>query len=377
MLTQVLAVVLVVVEAGVVVVVDAAADVVVVVAVVAESDIKNHDMIPDRITFQWHITEVCNYRCKHCYQDSYLYDGVDYPGMLDFYKKLEDFVLHFNDGKKRLSAHINFTGGEPFMKTGLLDLLEVVKRNRVFSYGILSNGFLLPESDLLRLKSLNPRFIQISLDGSESIHDSIRGIGSFKEVVKAIKAYNALKIPVLLSFTANAQNYQSFSEVVRIARKYNVYKLWTDRYLPSGSNDDLTLNSAQVKDFFENILREQKSKLASRFSKTIISSSRSLQFLVTGGQPYSCSAGSTLLAILSNGDILPCRRLPIKIGNLITDSLIDIYQNNSILKELRRNDNLDDACKQCYYCKSCGGGLKCLSFADSGDYNKKDPNCWL
>ena len=263
------------------------------------------------------------------------------------------------------------------MKNGLLDLLDVVRNNRLFSFGILSNGFLLPESDLLRLKALNPRFIQLSLDGSESIHDSIRGKGSFREVIRAIKAYQAFKIPVMLSFTANAQNYHSFSEVVRIARKYKVHKLWTDRYLPTGRNDDLALSSVQVKEFFEHILKEQNNKFASRFSKTIISSSRSLQFLVTGGQPYHCSAGSTLLAIMPNGDVFPCRRLPIKIGNLRADSLIEIYQNNAVLKELRHNEKLDEKCKHCFYAKTCAGGLKCLSFADSGDYNKKDPHCWL
>ena len=345
-------------------------------AVVDEIAINNNSMIPGSITIQWHITERCNYRCKHCYQDSYQDPGLDWQGLLAAYSKIEDFVAQFETSHKRIKAHINFTGGEPFIKQEFLDLLEVVSRNRVFSFGILSNGSLLPQSGLSRLKSFHPAFIQISLDGDEPIHDSIRGKGSYQEVIKAIKAYNQLKIPVLLSFTANAKNWRSFSEVAGIARKYKVYKLWTDRYLPAGSDDDLCLDVAQTKLFFELLLREQKSRFPF-FSKTIISSSRSLQFLVTGGRPYRCSAGSTLLAILSNGDVLPCRRLPITIGNIKTDNLMDIYQENSILRDLRQSSNLDHACKKCYYSSSCNGGLKCLSFANYGDYNKKDPHCWI
>ncbi len=334
------------------------------------------ERLPDSITIQWHITERCNYRCKHCYQDSYQDPGLDFQGLLEAYNKIEDFLLKLEDSHKIIKAHINFTGGEPFMKDEFLDLLELVSRNRLFLFGILSNGFLLSQSGLSRLKKFNPEFIQISLDGDEPIHDSIRGTGSYKEVIKAIKIYNQLKIPVLLSFTANAKNWHSFSEVARIARKYNVYKLWTDRYLPVGSDDNLALDLYQAKLFFELLLKEQKSRFPF-FSKTIISSSRSLQFLVTGGRPYRCSAGSTLLAIMSNGDVLPCRRLPIKIGNIKTDDLMEIYQKNSVLRDLRQCSNLDNACKKCYYSRSCNGGLKCLSFANFGDYNKKDPHCWL
>jgi radical SAM protein with 4Fe4S-binding SPASM domain len=334
-------------------------------------------MFPDRITFQWHLTDECNYRCKHCYQDSYTNSGGDFSKLMSYLQKIVIFVEQLKLVNKNFKAHINFTGGEPFLKSELLDLIQEVNKSGIFSFGILSNGFLLDKIELQRLKELKPKFIQLSLEGDKSVNDSIRGKESYSQILKAIRTYNDLNIPILISFTANSLNYKSFPDVVKIAQKFKVYKVWTDRYLPARLKDDLALSTEQVKDFFQIIQNVQKRKLFNLFYKTIVSSSRALQFLINGGQPYSCSAGLTLLAILPNGDVLPCRRLPIKVGNLDSDDLIDIYHNSKILKELREGVNNNDDCTKCYYSKSCKGGLKCLSFANYGDYNKKDPNCWI
>jgi radical SAM protein with 4Fe4S-binding SPASM domain len=334
-------------------------------------------MFPNRITFQWHLTDECNYRCKHCYQDNYTSSGVDLIKLKEYYYKLENFVVELINKRQEFKAHINFTGGEPFLKEELLDLLQIVKENGVFSFGILTNGHLLPEDKLLTLNILKPSFIQISLEGNEQVNDSIRGKGSYQEILKAIQTYNKYGIPVMISFTANSENYKLFGEVVRLAQKYKVYKVWTDRYLPKGLNDPLALNTEQVKEFFHIIQLEKKRKISNLFSKTIISSNRALQFLVNGEQPYNCSAGKTLLTILPNGDIFPCRRLPIKIGNLDSDNLYELYRNSNILTDLRSCENLNNYCKECYYSKSCNGGLKCLSYSVSNDFHLKDPNCWI
>ncbi len=334
-------------------------------------------MSPDRLTIQWHLTDICNYRCRHCYQEGYSDSGPDFQKLLEYLRKFEEFIVPFKQSNKDFRAHINFTGGEPFLKPELLDLLEVVNKNGFFSFGILSNGLLLSENELLRLKQLKPRFVQLSLEGNEKINDSIRGKGTFREIIHAIKTYKKLGIRVLISFTANSKNFKTFPDVVRIARKLKVYKVWTDRYLPNDKKDELSLSTSQVQEFFQIIGNEQKRKISNFFSKTIISSGRALQFLTNGGLPYTCSAGTTLIAILPNGDILPCRRLPIKIGNLDCDDLTDVYQNNSLLNDLRSEKDSENECSKCYYNKSCNGGLKCLSYISYGDFNRKDPNCWI
>ena len=332
---------------------------------------------PKQITFQWHLTDQCNYRCKHCYQDSYQDNGLPLEQQIKFLDQICEFIQACRKIHPHFKAHINFTGGEPFLYKDFLTLLKIAKEKNLFTFGILSNGYLLPKEQLTELKQLSPKFIQISLEGDKITNDNIRGEGSYNDVIQALKTYRKYDIPVMISFTANASNYKYFPDVVQFARKYKAFKVWTDRYLPSDNEDILELTTNQCRDFFQIILNEQHKNNRRPFSKLNISSNRALQFLISGGKPYSCSAGKSLLAILPNGDLLPCRRLPIVIGNIKSDNLIEVYNKSEHLLALRNDENIDVSCKICHYKKSCNGGLKCLTYAKYGKINMKDPNCWL
>lgn len=106
----------------------------------------------------------------------------------------------------------------------------------------------------------------------------------------------------------------------------------------------------------------------------IVHCNRALQFC--GGSPdiYQCSAGKTLLTILANGDLLPCRRLPIILGNIKDNSIYNIIKDNNIIDDLN-NDFIPSGCEKCLKARTCRGGAKCLSYALTGDYHQKDINC--
>ncbi|MCG8698463.1 MAG: radical SAM protein [Bacteroidales bacterium] len=356
----------VVVDAAAVVVVDAVA-----AEVVVGDTMKTN--FPQHITFQWHITDQCNLRCKHCYQHEYRHAGMDLKSIDSILNKLLAFVNAMKNEHPKISAHINFTGGEPFIRKDFLDILKITVEKQVFSFAILSNGLLLPKIDLLTLKKHSPRFIQLSLEGDRKLNDSIRGKDSFKNTCIALKTYSDLGIPTMVSFTANANNYKYFPRVAKTAKKYGAFKVWTDRYLPGNTNDPLHLSKEEALQYFNIIRKTQRKYMKRGKSAFSASSDRALQFLECGGRPYRCAAGKTLITIMPNGDVYPCRRLPIKVGNILEQTMLDIYANNHTLKSLR-NDECND-CQSCYYSKSCNGGLKCLSYAVYNNYNRKDPHC--
>jgi radical SAM protein with 4Fe4S-binding SPASM domain len=356
------------------VVVVAVEAVVVAVVVVAVEEINTmKDELLTNFTFQWHITNICNNRCKHCYQDDFNSEGLPFEELAKILIQLQEFVK-VNGIKK---AHINITGGEPFLRDDIFDLILKIKETGVFSFSILTNGYIPSCEKLNKLKTLKPKFVQISLEGKRKTNDLIRGDGSYDKILQSLKVYHKLGIPTMISFTANAYNYMDYHHVVKIARKYNAFKIWTDRYLPNGKSDNFQMTTAQFKTLGSLINKEKRWNNYCVFSKTEISVNRALQFLICGGQPYRCSAGNTLLAILSNGDLLPCRRLPIKIGNLLSESIVELYKNSDIIKEIGYNDNLDINCVNCYYKTSCNGGLKCLSYIITEDFKNRDINCWL
>ncbi|MDG5816842.1 radical SAM protein [Chitinispirillales bacterium ANBcel5] len=325
------------------------------------------------MVFQWHITDNCNLRCRHCYQQEYNYKGLAFHELGQIFVQLKTFV------KTRgiTQAHINLTGGEPFLRNDTIDLIKKIRESNMFSLGILSNGMIPSKSVLNQLEIYRPNFVQISLEGKRETNDSIRGMGSYETIIESLKVYRKLGIPTTISFTANSENFMDYPHVVKIARRYSVFNIWTDRYLPNGKSDTLQMTTKQFKTLCDLINKEKRKDKYPIFSETKILAQRALQFLLCGGRPYSCSAGDSLLAILSNGDLVPCRRLPIKIGNLLSNNINELYENSDILEDIRNKNNLDSNCFDCYYKTSCNGGLKCLAYATTGDYNSKDSNCWL
>ena len=68
--------------------------------------------------FQWHFLSKCNLRCKHCYQDNYIYDEMDYEKALIVADKICLALEKWN-----MYGRISMTGGEPFVSKHLFDIL--------------------------------------------------------------------------------------------------------------------------------------------------------------------------------------------------------------------------------------------------------------
>ncbi|MBE9562423.1 MAG: radical SAM protein, partial [Proteobacteria bacterium] len=327
---------------------------------------------PPNMLLQWHITERCNLRCSHCYQDNYQRNELSFTTLLDILEQFKQLLTVFSKYQgKSIKAHITITGGEPFIRDDFLDLLEIfASHSQLFSFAILTNGTFIDDSKAKLLYELNPAFVQVSIEGTEATHDSIRGKGNFAQTVATIKRLRDNKVRTMISFTAHRKNFREFKEVAKLGQKLRVSKVWSDRLIPWGSGaKEQMMSQAETKEFFE-IMSQAKNRIT-WFNHTEIAMNRALQFLIAGGKPYQCTAGNSLLTVQANGDLYPCRRLPIKVGNLTEHNLLELYYNSEILQNLRQH-KVNDGCQKCIFAKACRGGLRCLSYAVSGDQFKAD-----
>ncbi len=337
--------------------------------------------IPERLTLQWHITDQCNLGCTHCYQAEH--PAEEAPDELPF-AKLEEVVNQFKEllefplkyGLPPIKGQITVTGGEPFLRKDFADLLELfAKQEKYFSFAILSNGTLIDREFSKYLKEKRPRFVQISIDGTEETHERIRGKNNFFRSVAGIKCLVRERIQTHISFTAHKNNFTEIEAVAKIGANLKVHRVWADRLIPQGQADKhLVLTPEQTKEFFTLMNKARKKAL---FSRTEIAMRRALQFLVRGGPCYHCSAGDSLITIMPNGDLFPCRRLPILIGNVFETPLCTLYQENALMHRLRIQTEFDKACHPCEHMFHCRGGLKCLSYALYGDPFVADLGCWI
>lgn len=333
-----------------------------------------------RLLLQWHVTERCNFRCAHCYQEEY--DGVElsFDEQMGVIGQFKDLLSRLGETKGvPVWGHVTVTGGEPFIRRDFTDLLDALAADTDgITFAILTNGSFIDAPMAARLKKLGTRFVQVSIDGDREMNDKLRVDGAYDAAVTALRHLVGEGVGTLISFTASRRNYRDFPAVARLGRELRVTRVWADRLIPAGQGTAMQeemLTPEETREFF-GLMQQARAEGLRSFSQTEIHLGRALQFLVGGGRPYHCGAGDRLLTLLPNGDVLPCRRMPIPVGNVTEKSLSEIYFDTPLLQELRDEDHPIAGCEGCAHAVACGGGLRCLSYAVTGSPFHADPGCW-
>lgn len=332
------------------------------------------------LSLQLHITGKCNQRCKHCYHNNYENEPMSFKDIEYIIEQFKELIDKYNENKGiKEKGEINITGGEPFVRDDFMQILELLHENKdYFKFSILTNGSFITDEIAEKLAKLEVTCIQVSIDGDINTHDEIRGKGNFERTFRAIDILVKHKIITIVSFTASKINYKEFPKVAEYCEKHKVNVLWSDRLVPIGNGKKLIEQCLSVTECLEyfKIMKKVQDDFRQRKSTTYIEIDRALQFIVTKEVPHRCVAGDSLITIDEYGNLLPCRRMPIKCGNVLNEKLSDLYFNNFVFNDLRKR-KIANECLKCRFKKICNGGSKCMAYAINEDYNTAEPFCPL
>jgi radical SAM protein with 4Fe4S-binding SPASM domain len=326
---------------------------------------------PEPFFLQWHITDRCNLRCAHCYRDA---PKEDLPRD-DLAAILENF-LEFREDLPQEKTRIQFCGGEPFLSEHLPFLLEAAARHGIAAR-ILSNGTLIDLARVAMLKETKCRIVQLSVEGPHAIHDAIRGPGTFEAVIGAARLLKESGIQVTLAMTLSRRSLPGLGQVLDLAAR-EADRIGFHRLVPCGAGaamrDDL-LGAAELRDAYRRI-----DDFAGGHPELDIPRRDPLWHAFFGrfclaDHLAGCSIGWGGVCIESNGDVYPCRRLPVRIGNALERPLLEIWGCEE-LAALRDRDRLKGRCGGCLMRKQCGG-CRAVAAAVSGDPLAEDPQCFL
>lgn len=328
--------------------------------------------------FQWHITDRCNLNCMHCYQTQGCEYELDTAGIELVLARITKAMK-----KWKMRAEIGITGGEPLLHRLLPYLLERLDyMETVDSYCIMTNGTLVDKGLARWLKTRRRlKFVQVSIDGTSSrVHDSLRGPGAFCAALEGVHALVEQGVATRLMFTFSSLNMADAPYFPRFAFELGVGGFSVERVVPCRSASSFVsqmLSPGHVREVFTEIDRAYRA-LHTEPSKLYFARTRPLWVLLAscnnelGG---CCSAGLNSLCILPNLDLLACRRLPIKVGNLAEDTIFKVWYLNDVLQKLRDRKNLKGRCFDCRYVRNCAG-CRAIAYAVCGDYLEEDPQCW-
>lgn len=173
------------------------------------------------------LTFKCNLSCKMCVLQGDMGLCKNYPGMKED-KNLS--LLKWQkiiDGFYKYSPSIIFFGGEPLLYSGWYEIAKYAK-SKGLRLNLPTNGTLVENNAEKLLEVMDN--IDFSIDGTEAIHDSIRGVaGTFKKVISGIKCLQELKIKrgqkkpyINICFTISQANYNNLVDFVEFLVSENL-----------------------------------------------------------------------------------------------------------------------------------------------------------
>jgi len=326
---------------------------------------------------QWHITNLCNLRCKHCYHDNYTNAReLDWAGL----KRVSDNIAAALKKWGR-SATITVTGGEPFIKKELFLLLGYLNNIKEISeLNIITNLTTINNSVMSRLRGIPKlRCIKFSLEGmSPKTNDPIRGPHSFNKIMESLEVLERFKqFERHLMFTVLKSNLKEIPKVFSFVKEHDLDGFILERFIPIGngasiknevlSKDDWKEVTDMMQEFCQ-INADEDAILAQRaFWVKHLDSTFELM-----GAP--CTVASDGFCIMPDSTVLPCRRFNIPVGILLDNTLEEIWDKSNFLKSLKKKSNLKGKCKTCPIdeCRGC----RALAHSLTGDYLEEDSQCW-
>lgn len=297
----------------------------------------------------------CNYHCKMC--DLPLRDeqirkkGLKELSTLQLKQLLKDFAELGISG-------IGFTGGEPFLRSDIFELLKYTKDLGMITH-LNTNGFFLNEENVKKLLQARVDSINISLDGAKSqTHDAIRMYsGAFNKVIDAVECINVFRkktnTPIRLKIVTvvNENNVDEVPDLVKLSAD-----LKTDciEFIPQ--HDFATSGEPSVLNFDDSFLKKINQTIKyilelKRQGIKIENSYRNLKFFERSFKKIKsllvCYAGYNSYAVDCYGEIYPCMpwvNWGRSVGNIKDTTLKEFWYSakyNKIRNDISR-------CKECY-----------------------------
>ena len=163
----------------------------------------------------WNSTKRCNLKCIHCYAEAT-------PLAAEDELTTEEAKAFMDDVASYGSPVFLFSGGEPFLRHDLFELIEYATKIGLRPV-ISTNGTLITKENAEKAKNAGIKYIGVSLDGLQEVNDRFRGVeGAFENAIKGMKNSLAAGIKTGLRFTITKHNQADLPGVLLKLREIGV-----------------------------------------------------------------------------------------------------------------------------------------------------------
>lgn len=307
------------------------------------------------------LLNACNWHCRHCYLPQHNNTGLKYETVIK--------LLH--QARELGAMEVVLTGGEVFLQDDILDIIEKARSLYLRVY-IYSNASLLTEEIVKRLSEFyitQYSLTMFSID--DEIHDYVtQQNGSLKTLLKNIDLLKSYGIPIEIKTPVMSVNKDSIEGVNKFCKENGFVFGATPSINAKSNGDKDPLELKLAPNELQSVMLELE-KLESN-SRTGVS-----EQATPGQNPYKIDAFSqrelccpllrSKLFIDCEGNAFPCTSFYYKVGNIIDESLSDIWNKSQSLHYVQTLRNSDlESCLKCElrdFCTRCPG----LALLEDGD----------
>ncbi|MFB6345917.1 MAG: radical SAM protein [bacterium] len=320
----------------------------------------------------WELTRACDLTCKHCRAEA-IPDRQ--PGELST-EQIRECLQRLGE---ETSCVVVFTGGDPFRRPDLPDLVKACDRAGLKPALTPSTTPLLTRDRLEELQENGLMMLALSLDGpNQEVHDDFRGEpGSFDHTMRGLEAAEHLDLPVQINTTVCAETLPRLKDTGDLVSDYDVFRWALFFIVRTGWGSELgNVGPEQTEDVFEYLYEwgestgiKTKTTNAPHYNRWKVQNAE-------GREKPGIIDGDGIVFISHRGGIYPSgfsESGDTVCGNVREQSLLDVYRNHELFKKIR-NRELVGKCGRCGYKRQCGGSRANALF-ETGNPLGTDPRC--
>lgn len=337
---------------------------------VIDTDSSSNEIITAPTTVFWEVTDKCNSRCRHCFNNIKHNEKIDLT-----YEQMKGIVDELNNNGV---FRVKVTGGEPFCRQDLFCILDYLETKNI-NFIIYSNGKLINEHAAKHLKKYNHLLcVRISIDGNQETNDSIRGDGAFNAAFAALKILSNNNVRCQLNYTITRLSYMQLSEIseLLISEKINC-KINVGLIKISGASiDNNDLCFLEEREFIQALdsIKEQIKSCDNIESYELLPPIYYQLF----GKKFGCPAARLTATINSSGQVYPCGLFSgiseFICGDVLSDGLKKAWRGEKMT--VFRNMEPCEKCNDCeIYTTKCTGACRGNAYHYYNSLCAQDINC--
>lgn len=337
---------------------------------------------PETLTLM--ITGACNLKCPHCLLNC---------GNINVEPVQKEAILKIADEFSEIGGEtLIITGGEPLSHPEWYDILKhVCDSTGLNEITLQTNGAMVTEKDVKKLKTLSPEklTIQLSIDGATSaVNDLIRGHGHFDRCMRVLGLFAEVGMEkrIKIAFTEMKHNFHEIPQLLKLGNDYGIGQIITGTLVKSGRAINIDWIELPARSQVRDLIERYESDLLFRKLYNKLGNISAIEWFKGRDTPldHVCNCISTPF-INANGKMYPC--IMFLADNLSVDDVFEQGLKKGILLGLemwlklpeidkKRNISLEK-CQDCKGRNHCRGGCMGRAQSVSGEIMSTEDRCAL